>query len=212
MFDTWVREVRIRHGIGAAADALAACLLPIVFDERQGGIAGLISRFHHRIGGDTVPDWIGNGTAAATTAAIVEDVIGRDVLAAIDEAFELAAGTTSNIAAAELPALIGRFTPERRLPIRMPAPVAAWLALHERAKPPSPQRRVGAARQLPWMKWGLVLGVAAAVGYFATQGFGSANAKLGRLPASSASTMQHPAEDPRTVLHPHGKPAPTRAR
>lgn len=169
MFDTWVKEVGNRYGIDGAADALAATLLPIIFDERQGGIAGLVSRFHQRVGGGIVSGWVGNPASGSTCAVVVEDVIGRDVLAALDRQFDLPDGTIASITAAELPALIGQLTPEGRLPIRMPRAIATWVARHDATRAAAPRRRGGASRQATWTAWGLLLGTTAVLAFGAAQ-------------------------------------------
>lgn len=173
MFDAMIRDAAERYGLGERARGLLGALLSIIFDERNGGIAGLFAKFRRHGAGDLFASWIGNAQPKPIEPRQLELVLGTEAISELASRLGAARGPTLDAAVAMLPKLIGTLTQNGQLPTRAPRAVGEYLDdfLRLGGRPMAVQRPGGAeayanlAPGLGWVKWVLLLAVLLALGH-----------------------------------------------
>lgn len=172
MFEALVREIAERFGLGDKANDLLSALLGVMFDERIGGLAGLLATFRQQGLGDLFDSWLGSAHPAAVPIRQLESVLGSGTLSGIADRLGVARGTIVAAVATMLPKLIAALTPNGRLPHTIPAGVSRYLDLPG-ATAGRTTRRTGAvaasAAGLDWgrAKWPLLALVVLSLGWCA---------------------------------------------
>lgn len=197
MFDGLVHDVGERFGLGDKAAELLAALLAIVFDERQGGIAGLLAKFRQHGAGEAAAAWLGNPQAAPVDRRTLDGALGPETLALLANRLDAPLATVADAAATLLPPLIGSLTPGGRLPVSVPTAVAGYLVRFpsfpmENGATPRKRRTARPPAQAGWLKWGLLLAAVLALGHCVLHHFGG---DLAPSPPEAGST--HPPADAR---------------
>src|SRR5690349_21984497 len=72
MFDALVRDIAQRFGLGDKARDLLGELLALIFDNKNGGIAGLLARFRQQGLGDLFASWLGGTQAKPAEPSDIE--------------------------------------------------------------------------------------------------------------------------------------------
>lgn len=202
MFDGLIHEVGERSGLGDKTAELLAALLAIVFDERLGGIAGLLAKIRQHGGGEATTGWVGNPQAAAVDPRVLDGALGPETLPLLAGRLNAPVAIVANAAATLLPALIGHLTPGGRLPVSVPTAVAGYLVRFPSLESAtSPRARRHDATALPrsyWLRWGLLLASVLVLGHCVAHHFGghfaaapTTTAEAGR-PAAGASARIRP--------------------
>lgn len=173
MFDAMIRDAAERFGLGERARGLLGALLSIVFDERNGGIAGLLAKFRRHGAGDLFTSWIGNAQPKPIEPRQLESVLGPEAISELASRLGAARGPTLDAAVTMLPKLIGTLTQNGQLPTRAPKAVGQymndfnrigeWRLATQRAA--GTQAHVSLAPGLGWVKWALLLAVLLALGH-----------------------------------------------
>jgi uncharacterized protein YidB (DUF937 family) len=173
MFDAMIRDAAERFGLGERARGLLGALLSIVFDERNGGIAGLLAKFRRHGAGDLFTSWIGNAQPKPIEPRQLENVLGPEAISELARRLGAARGPTLDAAVAMLPKLIGTLTQNGQLPTRAPRTVGEymtdfnrfgeWTMAAQRAA--GAEAHVSLAPGLGWVKWALLLAVILALGH-----------------------------------------------
>lgn len=127
MFETLTRDVAQRFGLGDQVKVLLSALLTAIFDERSGGMAGLLAKFRQQGLGDQVSSWLGNAPPKPIEPQQLENVLGANTVSSIAERAGIARGTALSAAAVMLPRLIGLLTPNGQVPTGIPSEVTHYL-------------------------------------------------------------------------------------
>lgn len=127
MFDTLIRDVAQRFGLGDQVEVLLSALMTAIFDERSGGMAGLLEKFRQQGLGDQVTSWLGDAPPQPIEPQQLENVLGANTVSNIAERAGLARGTAVSAAAVMLPRLIGLLTPHGEVPTGIPIDVTRYL-------------------------------------------------------------------------------------
>lgn len=161
MFEALVREIADRFGLGDKANGLLSALLGVIFDQRNGGLAGLLAKFRQQGHGDLFNSWLGSAEPAAMPAQQLENVLGSDTISGIAERLGIARGTVVAAAATMLPKLIGMLTPNGQLPSAIPDGVTSYLGnlgpigakAGGVARTPEAAAQGAASAGQGWIKW-----------------------------------------------------------
>lgn len=174
MFDALIRDVAERFGLGDKARELLAALLAIVFDERHGGIAGLLTRFRQGGLGELFGSWIGNPQPQPIEPQQLESVLGANAISGLADRLHSDRGKALDAAAAMLPPVIGLLTRNGQLPTSVPSAAGGYLraaaprlagATAKNGGPVDSEIYPDLTPGLGWVKWILLLAVMLALGY-----------------------------------------------
>lgn len=173
MFDAMIRDAAERFGLGERARGLLGALLCIIFDERNGGIAGLLAKFRRNGVGDLFTSWIGDAQPKPIEPRQLERVLGADTISELANRLGTARGRILDAAVAMLPKLIGTLTRNGQLPTRAPKAAGEYLDDFDRLggwaisaqRADAAQAYVNLAPGLGWVKWVLLLAVLLALGH-----------------------------------------------
>lgn len=199
MFDALIREVAERFGLGDKARELLASLLGIVFDERNGGIAGLLAKFRQQGLGDLFGSWIGSPQPKPIEPQQLENILGASTISDLAGRLRLEPGKTLGAAAAMLPKLVGLLTQNGQLPTSLPSAASAYLngfgqlgghGARNDSKV-STETHTDLTPGLGWVKWALLLAVLLALGYCMLH-----RAPEGGPPTTSGTATTTPAPAP----------------
>jgi outer membrane protein OmpA-like peptidoglycan-associated protein/uncharacterized protein YidB (DUF937 family) len=127
MFDALVRDIAQRFGLGDKARDLLGELLALIFDEKNGGIAGLLARFRQQGLGDLFASWLGGTQAKPAEPRDIEAALGPGAVSGIADRLGIGRDTVLAASSAMLPRLIGLLTPGGQLPTGVPAAATAFL-------------------------------------------------------------------------------------
>ena len=127
MFETLIRDVAQRFGLGDQVEVLLSALMTAIFDERSGGMAGLLEKFRQQGLGDRVTSWLGDAAPTPIEPQQLESVLGANTVSTIAERAGIARGTALSAAAVMLPRLIGLLTPYGEVPTGIPIEVTRYL-------------------------------------------------------------------------------------
>jgi uncharacterized protein YidB (DUF937 family) len=208
MFDAMIRDAAERFGLGERARSLFGALLAIVFDERNGGIAGLLAKFRRHGAGDLFASWIGNARPDPIEPRQLERVLGADTISELANRLGATRGATLEAAVAMLPPLIGTLTQNGQLPTRAPRAVGeymngsgqpdGWTTALRRS--PGADASASLAAGLGWVKWVLLLALLLALGHCVLNR--APDAMLPPLPSrlSDAQAAATPPTEPKLSL------------
>lgn len=212
MFDAMIRDAAERFGLGERARSLLGALLAIVFDERNGGIAGLLAKFRRNGAGDLFASWIGNARPDPIEPRQLERVLGADTISELANRLGAARAATLEAAVAMLPPLIGALTQNGQLPTRAPRAIGEYMtgfgqpdgwatALRRSA---GAEASASLAAGLGWIKWVLLAALLLALGHCVLNR--APDAMLPPLPAqlSDAQAAATPAAEPKLSLWSEG--------
>ena len=130
MFDTLIREMADRYGLGDKSKDLVAMVLAYVTDPAKGGLTGLLERFRSGGLGEMAQSWLGStGTPQTPNKEQVESMFGASggLLASLTEKLHLPRDAVTSAVGALLPMLISRLTPGGAVPSVLPAEVTALI-------------------------------------------------------------------------------------
>lgn len=211
MFETLIRDVAERFGLGDKARNLLAALLSIVFDERNGGIAGLLAKFRQQGLGDLFGSWIGSAQPKPIEPQQLENVLGSSTISRLADKLGIARTPTLAAASAMLPKLIGMLTQNGQLPTSVPNAVSSYLSgfgqlggsLDKGARKIEDDVPPNLVPGLGWVKWLLLLAVVLSLGYClmhrAPEGGAPATSGQGAT-TTPAATAPSPTANPKISL------------
>ncbi len=131
MFDTLIREMADRYGLGDKAKDVVAMVLAYVTDPAKGGLGGMLERFRSAGMGELVQSWVGSTDAPRSpTHDQVESVFGASggLLATISDKLHLSRDAATSAVGAVLPMLVARLTPGGAIPSTLPSDATALIA------------------------------------------------------------------------------------
>lgn len=207
MFDALVRDIARRFGLGDKAGVLLGVLLSTIFDERTGGIAGLLARFRQHGLGDLSGSWLGSDQPAPIEPQQLDNVLGADTISGIADHLGIARGTALAAAAAMLPELIGLLTPNGQLPSAIPGAVASHLgnfrplggaAGSTARKIERPLPTATARGGFDWLKWLVLAVIVLALGWCTLNR--SPEPSVPATGEASKAAAQAPAAEPKLSL------------
>ena len=131
MFDTLIREVASRFGLGDKALPLVQMLLAYMTNKDTGGLAGFVDKFKSAGLGAMASSWLGGNTssAQAITPTQVEQLMGGQagLIGALTSKLGIGAQSASSALAFLLPAVMGKLTPGGSIPTSIPHDVMGMI-------------------------------------------------------------------------------------
>jgi uncharacterized protein YidB (DUF937 family) len=165
MFEALIREVAVRFELGDKARDLLAALLATLFDEHNGGLAGMAAKFRQRGLEDVFRSWVGDASPRTINVGQVEDVLGADEISRMAQRLDLTPDLVAAAATVMLPTLIRLVTPNGELPRGMPAGVNGYLGNAGAAPGVTHVKALAATPHLGGLKWPLLAALVLALGY-----------------------------------------------
>lgn len=161
MFDSIIKEIASRFGLGNNAGPLLQMLLAFMTNRSSGGISGFLQLFRNAGLSDVVNSWVGGGANAKPVSPTqVQSVLGdTGLLSGLAARFGTDASTVNSVLAYALPLIIGKLTSGGRIPALLPAevtnfigPATGWLS-GSAAPGAAAVRETGKAGGAGIMKW-----------------------------------------------------------
>jgi len=116
MFDSIIRGVGEKFGLGDKAGALISALLALMTDSERGGFTGFLNRFGEAGLGDLASSWISSGSNTPISSEQLESALGENNLRGISEQVGADYKTTVDAAGYALPHLVDDLTPDGEIP------------------------------------------------------------------------------------------------
>ena len=116
MFDSIIRGVGEKFGLGDKAGALISALLALMTNSERGGFTGFLNRFREAGLGDLAGSWISSGSNTPISNEQLESALGENNLRAISEQIGADYKTTVDAAGYALPHLVDDLTPDGEVP------------------------------------------------------------------------------------------------
>jgi outer membrane protein OmpA-like peptidoglycan-associated protein/uncharacterized protein YidB (DUF937 family) len=130
MFDSLIREIGTRFGLGDKAGPLVQMLLAYMTNSDTGGLAGFVDKFKRAGLGAMASSWLG-GTASAQsiTPTQVEQIMGGSggLLGALTSKLGISGPTATSALSFLLPAVMGKLTPGGSIPTSIPHDVMGFI-------------------------------------------------------------------------------------
>lgn len=130
MFDTLIRDMADRFGLGDKAKDLVAMVLAYITNPANGGLSGLLERFRSAGLGGLADSWLSTTEESRTpTNDEVSTVFGASggLLSALSDRLHLPKEAVTSAVGALLPALVSRLSPNGVLPATLPAEAVALI-------------------------------------------------------------------------------------
>lgn len=127
MFDTLLKEVTTRFGLGDKANALLKALLTLIDNPQTGGLSGFLARFNQQGLGDLVTSWVTGVPNKPLSSTQLENSLGWDTIKRIATQVGLPQPTASSALAYLVPEVVNLLTPNNFVPNALPASVTAPL-------------------------------------------------------------------------------------
>ncbi|MFE1570547.1 YidB family protein [Comamonas odontotermitis] len=130
MFDTLIRDMADRFGLGDKAKDLVAMVLAYITDPANGGLSGLLDRFRSAGLGGLADSWLSTTEESRTpTNDEVSSVFGASggLLSTLSDKLHLPKDAVTSAVGALLPALVSRLSPNGMLPATLPAEAVALI-------------------------------------------------------------------------------------
>lgn len=130
MFDTLIRDMADRFGLGDKAKDLVAMVLAYITDPANGGLSGLLDRFRSAGLGGLADSWLSTTEESRTpTNDEVSSVFGASggLLSTLSDKLQLPKDAVTSAVGALLPALVSRLSPNGMLPATLPAEAVALI-------------------------------------------------------------------------------------
>lgn len=130
MFDTLIRDMADRFGLGDKAKDLVAMVLAYITDPANGGLAGLLDRFRSAGLGGLADSWLSTTEESRTpTNDEVSSIFGASggLLSTLSDKLHLPKEAVTSAVGALLPALVSRLSPNGMLPATLPAEAVALI-------------------------------------------------------------------------------------
>lgn len=130
MFDTLIRDMADRFGLGDKAKDLVAMVLAYIMDPANGGLSGLLDRFRSAGLGGLADSWLSTTEESRTpTNDDVSSVFGASggLLSTLSDKLHLPKDAVTSAVGALLPALVSRLSPNGMLPATLPAEAVALI-------------------------------------------------------------------------------------
>lgn len=130
MFDSIVKELASRFGLGDRAQSLVQMLLAYATNPQTGGLSGFLEKFKTAGLGAVTQSWLGNSSNPQPVSSTqIESVLGGTggLLSAITSKLGVSGSTASSALAFALPLLLSKLTPQGAVPTSLPAEAMAFI-------------------------------------------------------------------------------------
>lgn len=195
-----VQETADSFGLGDRAPALVAEALRLVFNERNGGLRGLLDRCGQAGLGDLADNWCDSHAALKLLdGGQLEKVVGAAAIAEAGKTLGMANARVRTAMAFVIPRLVRLFAAGGKLPREMPSAVQAFLRSDAaRPRPPAgkPRTPVTSKPSHAWLGWTVgTLALLLTAGYSGLQILGSRDGTppLAPPPPPPAAAIETPA-------------------
>jgi OmpA-OmpF porin, OOP family len=133
MFDVLLREIGKKFGLGQQVNALLGMLLSVIYQEKNGALAGFIDQFRQKGLLDLVNSWLGRNENRGISVGQLETVMGTEVLAEMAKKLGLGQATVSSALSYLLPNVIDKLSPDGVIPASsaLPSGVRSYLVGYE---------------------------------------------------------------------------------
>jgi OmpA-OmpF porin, OOP family len=133
MFDVLLQEIGKKFGLGQQVNALLGMLLSVIYQEKNGALAGFIDQFRQKGMLDLVNSWLGKNENRGISVGQLETVMGTDVLAEMAKKLGLGQATVSSALSYLLPNVIDKLSPDGVIPTssEIPSGVRSYLVGYE---------------------------------------------------------------------------------
>jgi outer membrane protein OmpA-like peptidoglycan-associated protein/uncharacterized protein YidB (DUF937 family) len=213
MFETIIREVASKFGLGDKAGPLVQMLLAYMTNSSTGGLAGFMDKFKSAGLGDLAASWLGGGAnAKAISSNQVESLFGGSggLLGMLTSKLGIGGSAATSALSFLLPAIIGKLTPGGSIPTSLPSEVMGFIGGAKDMLGAGAASTAGAAKAagggiMKWLPW---LAAAAIGAVVLTQCVGKNTPAPAPAPAAKAMPAPTPAP---AVVAPAPAPAPAPA-
>lgn len=194
IFDSLVRELASKFGLGAKAGPLVAEVLRYI-THQPGGIAGFIERCRTAGLGELVHSWLGRSDSApAMAGAQVGLVLPQNVVNTFASRLGLGAAVVTSALAVAIPKVIGLLTPGGSIPDDVPPAVPEFLGSSGARLPQAaPATDATADGKSKWLIPGVIVLGLLGLGWFLLTGAPEERAATGPV-------VTAPAVQPKIVL------------
>ena len=130
MFDSLIKELTTRFGLGDKAPQLLKLLLAYITNPQNGGITGFLDKFKAAGLGGLAQSWLGgNAAPQVATGAQLEQVLGGagGLLGLVTSKLGLSGSTASSALAFVLPQLLSKLTPGGSVPTSIPSDLLGFI-------------------------------------------------------------------------------------
>jgi uncharacterized protein YidB (DUF937 family)/outer membrane protein OmpA-like peptidoglycan-associated protein len=130
MFETIIREVASKFGLGDKAGPLVQMLLAYMTNSSTGGLTGFMDKFKGAGLGELASSWLGGGAnAQAISSTQVESLFGGSggLLGMLTSKLGIGGSTASSALSFLLPMVIGKLTPGGSIPTSIPSDVMGFI-------------------------------------------------------------------------------------
>ncbi|MBL8658885.1 MAG: OmpA family protein, partial [Rhodospirillales bacterium] len=127
-FETIIRDLNKRFGLGVHAGALVMEALRTITSRQSGGLPGFLDRFRSAGLGDLVGSWIGTGENTAIEPTQLESALGSDFISRMAAKVGLSPSVATPALAYLIPKVVNHMTPDGTIPSHLPADVSTFLA------------------------------------------------------------------------------------
>ena len=131
MFDTLIREMTDRYGLGGNAKGFVSMVLAYVTDPAKGGLSGLLERFRTAGLGDLVASWLNDSdTPREPTSDQVASMFGGagGLITSLTDKLHIPRDAATSALGAVLPMLVSKLTPGGVIPTSLPAEATALIS------------------------------------------------------------------------------------
>jgi outer membrane protein OmpA-like peptidoglycan-associated protein/uncharacterized protein YidB (DUF937 family) len=128
IFDSLIREVAEKFGLGDRAGQLLASLLSLITSSDGGGLTGFISKFTGAGLGNIVDSWISRGENTALTNDQLSRVLGSETIRNLAEKAGLSPAAATPALAYMLPKVVDSLTPDGVVPTSLPETVMSYIS------------------------------------------------------------------------------------
>ncbi|MEG0921012.1 MAG: YidB family protein [Comamonas sp.] len=130
MFDTLIREMAGRYGLGDKAKDMVSMVLAYATDPAKGGLSGLLERFRSGGMSELVASWLSDtDKSIPPNNEQVESIFGGTdgLLSSLSDKLHLPRDAATSAVGAVLPMLVSRLAPGGVVPTSLPAEAAALI-------------------------------------------------------------------------------------
>jgi len=127
MFDSLLKEIASKFGLGNKASWVLSTLLGLIFNKGSGGMSGFLDKLTSGGLGKIVSSWIGKGDSMPVNSTQIESAMGSDVIGNLASKLDLPSEPVGMAIAHMLPKVVNALTPDGVIPDNLPANLAQYM-------------------------------------------------------------------------------------